>query len=91
MMFDFFLHKFAACSKPPSKDIIIVKHRIEGSKNVTRVQIKLRSRNQGDLPQYRTYSMTDYQVTNHSDLPAAPAPIIAIRWIPVILINLKAK
>ena len=40
--------KFAACSKPPSKDeIIIVKRLIQGRNNATRVQVEPRLFDQG--------------------------------------------
>ena len=46
--FDFFPRKFAACSKPPSRDnVIIVKRLIQGRNNVTRVWVEPRSCDRG--------------------------------------------
>ena len=45
--FDFFPHNFAACSKPPSKDIIIVKRPFQEPINATWLRVGPRSRDQG--------------------------------------------
>ena len=59
---DFFPHKFAACSKPPSRD----NHRkclIQGHNNVTRVQVKPRSCNQ-DHHENNAFILSDILSTN---------------------------